>query len=47
MVRVKVAADGSIGIPEVHTAVDCGFCINPERVASQMEGAAVMGMTLA
>lgn len=47
VVKVKTADDGSISIPEVHTAVDCGFCVNPERVASQMEGAAVMGMTLA
>ena len=47
VVKVKLADDGRITIPEVHTAVDCGFCINPERVASQMEGAAVMGMTVA
>ena len=47
VVRVKVAENGTISVPEVHTAVDCGFCVNPERVASQMEGAAVMGMTLA
>lgn len=47
VVRVRIAEDGTIHVPEVHTAVDCGFCINPERVQSQMEGAAVMGMTLA
>ena len=47
VVKVKTGSDGSISIPEVHTAVDCGFCVNPERVASQMEGAAVMGMTVA
>ena len=47
VVKVKVTDDGRVTIPEVHTAVDCGFCINPERVASQMEGAAVMGMTVA
>ena len=47
VVKVQTADDGSVSIPEVHTAVDCGFCVNPERVASQMEGAAVMGMTLA
>ncbi|MFK7964593.1 MAG: xanthine dehydrogenase family protein molybdopterin-binding subunit, partial [Burkholderiaceae bacterium] len=47
VVRVKIGADGQINVPEVHTAVDCGFCVNPERVRSQMEGAAVMGMTLA
>ena len=47
VIKVKVTDDGQVTIPEVHTAVDCGYCINPERVASQMEGAAVMGMTVA
>ena len=47
VVRVRLGANGAIEVPEVHTAVDCGFCVNPERVHSQMEGAAVMGMTLA
>ena len=47
VVRVKVDDNGNVSIPETHMAVDCGFCGNPERVASQMEGAAVMGMTLA
>ena len=47
VVKVEVAKDGSVLVPEVHTAVDCGFCVNPERVSAQMEGAAVMGMTLA
>jgi isoquinoline 1-oxidoreductase beta subunit len=47
VVRVKVGEDGTIRVPEVHTAIDCGFCINPERVESQIQGAAVMGMTLA
>ncbi len=44
--RVKIV-DGRIRVPEVHMAVDCGFAANPERIRSQMEGAAVMGMTLA
>ena len=47
VVHVKVADDGTIRVPEVYTAIDCGFCINPERVRAQMEGAAVMGMTMA
>ncbi|MGH6945575.1 MAG: molybdopterin cofactor-binding domain-containing protein, partial [Geminicoccaceae bacterium] len=47
VVHVKVDDDGTVHVPEVHTAVDCGFCANPERVRSQIEGAAVMGMTLA
>ena len=44
--RVKIV-DGEIRVPEIHMAVDCGFAANPERIRSQMEGAAVMGMTLA
>lgn len=44
--RVRIV-DGRITVPEVHMAVDCGFAVNPERIRSQMEGAAVMGMTLA
>jgi isoquinoline 1-oxidoreductase beta subunit len=47
VVRVKVGDDGKIDIPEVHAAIDCGFCANPERVRSQIEGATVMGTTLA
>ena len=44
--RVKIV-DGQITLPEIHMAVDCGFAVNPERIRSQMEGAAVQGMTLA
>ncbi|HYZ25611.1 MAG TPA: molybdopterin cofactor-binding domain-containing protein [Geminicoccaceae bacterium] len=47
VVRVKVEDDGTVRVPEVHTAIDCGFAANPERIRSQIEGAAVMGMTLA
>jgi isoquinoline 1-oxidoreductase beta subunit len=45
--QVAVANDGSISVPRVDTCVDCGFHINPERIASQMEGAAVMGLSIA
>lgn len=45
--HVKIADDGTIRVPEIHMAVDCGFAANPERIRSQMEGAAVMGMTTA
>lgn len=44
--RVRIE-NGIITVPEVHMAIDCGFAVNPERIRSQMEGAAVMGMTLA
>ncbi|GBD44594.1 Isoquinoline 1-oxidoreductase subunit beta [bacterium HR40] len=46
-VEVAVDEKGRISIPVVHTAIDCGFCANPERVKSQIEGAAVQGLTLA
>jgi isoquinoline 1-oxidoreductase beta subunit len=44
--RVKVV-DGRITVPEMHMAIDCGYAANPERIESQMQGAAVMGMTAA
>ena len=44
--HVKIV-DGQITVPEMHLAIDCGFAANPERIESQMEGAAVMGMTVA
>ena len=47
VVEVAVAADGRISIPRVVTAVDCGLAIHPERVRSQMEGSAVMGVSVA
>jgi isoquinoline 1-oxidoreductase subunit beta len=31
----------------VDTAIDAGFTINPERIRSQIEGAAVMGLSIA
>ena len=47
VVEVKVDADGNVTVPRVDTAIDCGFVVNPERVRSQIEGAAVMGLSLA
>ncbi|WP_435311989.1 molybdopterin cofactor-binding domain-containing protein [Primorskyibacter sedentarius] len=44
--HVKVV-DGRITVPEMHMAIDCGFAANPERIESQLQGAAVMGMTTA
>jgi isoquinoline 1-oxidoreductase beta subunit len=46
-VEVAVAADGTVSVPRVVSAVDCGLAIHPDRVRNQMEGAAVMGLTLA
>jgi isoquinoline 1-oxidoreductase beta subunit len=47
VVHVEVGDKGRITIPRVDTAIDCGFCVHPERVRSQIEGAAIMGLTLA
>jgi isoquinoline 1-oxidoreductase beta subunit len=47
VVHVAVDGKGRITVPRVDTAVDCGYCVHPERVRAQMEGAAVMGLTLA
>ena len=45
VVHAAVDADGTIRVPEATTVVDCGFYVNPERIRSQIEGAAVMGMS--
>ncbi len=47
VVEVVVDAKGDLTIPRVDIAVDCGACVNPERVIAQMQGACVMGVSLA
>lgn len=47
VVEVAVDAKGNISVLRVDTAIDCGFYVNPERIRSQIEGAAVMGLSLA
>jgi isoquinoline 1-oxidoreductase beta subunit len=47
VIEVAVDDTGNISIPRVDTAVDCGTYVNPERIRSQMEGAAIMGISLA
>jgi isoquinoline 1-oxidoreductase beta subunit len=44
--RVRIV-DGKVTVPEMHMAIDCGYAANPERIESQLQGAAVMGMTVA
>ena len=44
--RVRIV-DGQITVPEMHMAIDCGYAGNPERIESQIQGAAVMGMSTA
>jgi isoquinoline 1-oxidoreductase beta subunit len=46
-VHVAVNDDGSFTLPRVDTVIDCGRYVNPDRVRSQIEGAAVYGNTLA
>jgi isoquinoline 1-oxidoreductase subunit beta len=47
VVEVAVDDKGNYSVPRVDTAIDCGFVANPERIRSQIEGAAVMGLSLA
>ncbi|MGI3779065.1 MAG: xanthine dehydrogenase family protein molybdopterin-binding subunit, partial [Janthinobacterium lividum] len=47
VVEVAVAEDGTLSVPRVDMAIDCGTYINPERIASQLEGAVIMGVGLA
>lgn len=47
IVEVEVSEDGELTIPRVDIAVDCGPQVNPERIRSQMEGACIMGISLA
>ena len=47
VVEVAVDDKGKLTIPRVDTAIDCGEYVNPERITSQIEGAAVMGASLA
>ncbi len=47
VVEAAVDAQGNVSVPRVDVAVDCGFFVNPERVRSQIEGACVMGLSLA
>ena len=47
VVEVQVDDKGAISVPRVDTAIDCGFAVNPERIFSQVEGCAIMGLTLA
>ncbi len=41
---VAVGDDGTVTVPRIDLAVDCGMVVNPDRVAAQFEGAAVMSL---
>jgi isoquinoline 1-oxidoreductase beta subunit len=47
IVEVSVGDKGKLRVHRVDTAIDCGTYVNPERIESQMEGAAIMGLSLA
>ncbi len=47
VVEIAVDEHGNLSVPTVTTAIDCGFWVNPERIRSQIEGAAVMGLSIA
>jgi isoquinoline 1-oxidoreductase beta subunit len=47
VVEVSVDKQGVITIPRVDIAVDCGATVNPDRVRAQMQGACVMGVSVA
>ena len=45
VVEAAVGKDGTVSVPRVDMAVDCGFAAYPDRIRSQMEGAAVMALS--
>jgi isoquinoline 1-oxidoreductase beta subunit len=47
VIEVEISDSGEISIPKVDMAMDCGPLINPDRIRSQMEGACIMGLSLA
>ena len=47
IIEVAVDDKGKFTVPRVDTAIDCGTYVNPERIQSQIEGTAIMGMSLA
>jgi len=44
--RVEVV-DNKVNVLEMHTAVDCGIVVTPDRVKAQMEGAMIFGLSIA
>jgi isoquinoline 1-oxidoreductase subunit beta len=47
IVDVEVGEKGKLTVHRVDTAIDCGTYVNPERIQSQIEGTAIMGLSLA
>ena len=38
--------DSKVTVLEMHTAIDCGLVVTPDRVTSQMEGAMIMALSM-
>lgn len=47
VVEVAVDDKGTVRVLSVDMAIDCGPQINPERIRAQLEGGAIMGLSLA
>ena len=47
VVEVAVDDKGEVRVVAVDMAIDCGPQVNPERIRAQMEGGAIMGLSLA
>lgn len=47
VVEVSKNSQGHLKIEKIWMSADCGTIVNPERVISQMEGAAIFGISLA
>jgi isoquinoline 1-oxidoreductase beta subunit len=47
IIEVEVGEKGKLTVHQVDTAIDCGTYVNPERIQSQIEGAAIMGLSIA
>jgi isoquinoline 1-oxidoreductase beta subunit len=47
VIEVAVSGQGEVTIPRVDVAFDCGPQIAPDRIRSQLEGAVIMGVSLA
>ncbi|QPK63354.1 xanthine dehydrogenase family protein molybdopterin-binding subunit [Methylomonas sp. LL1] len=45
--EVAVDREGKLSMPRIDISVDCGPQVNPERIRSQIEGACIMGVSLA
>jgi isoquinoline 1-oxidoreductase beta subunit len=47
VVEAAVDERGAVTVPRVDVVVDCGAYVNPERIRAQIEGACIMGLSLA